>query len=89
MAGCWPYEVARQIAELGDVVDLLVILDTGPSEPRPRFPTSEHFARWVRVLRNLPCWIVDDANNSPRDLYWRAVELRRFARPVVEIYRQG
>jgi len=39
---------------------------------------AERFLRSLRILNNLPRWLVDDARFSPRDLYWR---MRRTLRP--------
>ncbi len=80
--GILAYEVARRIAGLGGVVDLLAVVDTGPGTRGRKVGTAEKIGRAIHIMRNLPKWFRDDAlQASPRDLVRRTHRtLRRFTR---------
>jgi thioesterase domain-containing protein len=80
--GFLAYEVARQLLEQGDDVDLLAILDTGPGHRGARPRKGQRTRQLTALLRNLPRWLVEEAiRTSPRDLLKRTKRhLRRHVR---------
>ena len=71
--GLMAFEVACQLTELGEKVDLLVVVDTGPGR---RGSPAQFFDNWrwlLRVAANLPFWLRD------KDRGFSAGKLVRYA----------
>jgi thioesterase domain-containing protein len=77
------YEVACQLTELGEQVDLLAIIDTGPSRRglRPRW--SHRWKQALRIGANVPSWIREECRNFSAE----QVTLR-IRRKLRQFYRQ-
>ena len=81
--GMMAYEVACQLTELGEQVDLLAIIDTGPSRRglRPRW--SHRWKQALRIGANVPSWIREECRNFSAE----QVTLR-IRRKLRQFYRQ-
>jgi amino acid adenylation domain-containing protein len=76
--GFLAFEVARQLVELGEKVELLAILDTGPSSPTNRPKKRRRKNPLLHFLANLPGWIKEDVIfGSPVELIKRAKRMVR------------
>jgi thioesterase domain-containing protein len=80
--GFLAFEVARQLAERGEEVELLAIVDTGPGYRGAGPGVGRRTHHLLATLRALPRWVLEDVlQSSPRDLAKRVRRhLRRLAR---------
>jgi amino acid adenylation domain-containing protein len=58
--GLMAFEVACQLAEMGEQVDLLAVIDTGPERRGSQTPLVDCGRRLLRVASNLPFWLRDE-----------------------------
>lgn len=83
--GMMAFEVACLLVEVGEKVNLLAVIDTGPGNRgvKPRF--NHHVRKLSRILFNLPYWLREEYQQfSMKGLINRtARKLRRFVRYVV------
>jgi amino acid adenylation domain-containing protein len=58
--GFLAFEVACLLTEIGETVDVLAIIDTGPGRRRLGSQTGEPLIRLARILANLPLWVGEE-----------------------------
>ena len=58
--GFMAYEVACQLDELGETVDLLAVIDTGPGRRGLPPGRGDRLSRLPRILANLPPWLREE-----------------------------
>ena len=58
--GMMAFEVACILREVGEEVDLLAVIDTGPRRRRGSQSFQDRCLRMGRVIRNLPLWIREE-----------------------------
>ncbi len=79
--GMLAYEVASQLIELGETVDLLTIIDAGPAPRAVKRNRLDPLRQIGRIASNVPNWLRDDVfQTSPQRFIVRA---RRFVRALV------
>jgi thioesterase domain-containing protein len=59
------FEMARQLSHLGETVDYLAIIDTGPCWSGQTMKPRDHLAWSAAVLRNVPGWIHCEWKHTP------------------------
>jgi thioesterase domain-containing protein len=73
------YEVAVRFAEIGEPVDWLFIFESAPRGIRIPQGLLQWPGMGYRILKNLPCWIREDAlRASPSNLWERTQRKTRF-----------
>ena len=82
--GLMAFEVACLLTELGETVDLLVVIDTGPGRRgvKPQFGDREK--RLARIIANLPLRLLEESRNFTARRFCGRIyrKLRRFYRHI-------
>ena len=77
--GMMAFEVACLLTELGEKVDLLVVIDTGPDFRDRKPQLNDHLFRLSRIAANLPSWLREE---------WREFSASQFAERIARKQRR-